>query len=81
MLIQGNFHEKQIHAILCQYTKVIHVSPDGNDTGSGTVSEPFLTLVRAKDEVRNQAAGMKKGRIEVILFVFLRVIINREVFA
>ena len=29
-----------------------HVSPDGNDAGSGTAAAPFLTLTKARDSVR-----------------------------
>lgn len=51
----------------CNYTEEIHVSPDGNDNGSGTRSDPFLSLERARDEVRKVSEDMNKGTINVIL--------------
>lgn len=33
--------------------KVYYVAPDGNDANPGTISEPFLTLERARDAMRN----------------------------
>ena len=37
---------------------VFYVSPDGSDSGSGTVSSPFATLERARDEVRKINGSM-----------------------
>ena len=51
----------------CQYKKEIHVSPNGDDNGSGTLSDPFMTLERARDEVRKLATGMDEGNLNVIL--------------
>jgi len=31
---------------------VLHVAPDGSDTGKGTAAEPFASLERARDELR-----------------------------
>ncbi len=44
----------------------IYVSPSGSDSGAGTVSSPFATLERAKDEVRKLNKNMSTD-IEVIL--------------
>ncbi len=51
----------------CNSTKEIHVSPDGNDSGRGTISDPFLSLERARDEIRELVRGMNKGVVHVIL--------------
>jgi len=51
----------------CKYKGEIHVSPNGNDNSSGTRSDPFMTLERARDEVRKLAAGMDEGNVNVIL--------------
>ena len=45
---------------------VFYVSPDGSDSGSGTVSSPFATLERARDEVR-KINGSMTGDIIVYL--------------
>lgn len=40
----------------------IHISPHGSDSGLGTSEVPFLTLERARDEIRRQkAAGAFQG--------------------
>ncbi len=45
---------------------VLHVAPDGKDTGSGRADSPFATLPRARDEVRGlKAAGKLAGPITV----------------
>lgn len=46
-----------------------HVAPNGADENSGTESSPFLTLTRARDEIRalKQAGKMPDGGIEVII--------------
>lgn len=51
----------------CKQTKEIHLSPNGNDNGSGTVSEPFMSLERARDEIRILVTAMNKGVVKVIL--------------
>ncbi len=51
----------------CKYNREIHLSPDGNDNGSGTSSDPFRTLERARDEVRKLVASMDKGVVTVII--------------
>jgi hypothetical protein len=38
----------------------IFVSPDGNDDNNGTIESPFLTLERAKKEVRKLKQGSKE---------------------
>ncbi len=41
---------------------VIHIAPGGSDTGKGTAAAPFLTLERARDEVRRlKTDGRFKG--------------------
>ena len=45
---------------------VLHVAPDGQDTGSGRADDPFATITRARDEVRAlKAAGEPAGPITV----------------
>jgi len=51
----------------CKQTKEIHLSPNGNDNGPGTVSEPFMSLDRARDEIRILVTAMNKGVVKVIL--------------
>lgn len=48
---------------------VLHVAPDGKDTGSGSATEPFATLERARDEIRQrkQAEGLPAGGVTVLL--------------
>ena len=48
-------------------TKDIFVSPDGDDNNKGTIEHPFLTLERAKTEVRRH-----KQEIDSPINVFLR---------
>ena len=45
---------------------VFYVSPDGSDSGDGTVGSPFATLERARDEVR-KINGSMTGDIIVYL--------------
>lgn len=46
--------------------QAFHVSPGGNDANPGSETEPFQTIERARDEVRNINREMT-GDIEVIL--------------
>ena len=46
---------------------VFYVSPAGNDQNPGTRSQPFLTIERAKEAVRNELAGEVPGDITVWL--------------
>lgn len=45
----------------------VYVAPDGDDANSGTLEAPFLTLARARDEVRTMNAAMSED-----LHVYLR---------
>lgn len=47
--------------------KAVYVSPNGNDNGSGTQTDPFKTIERAKAEVRNLNDDMQGD-----IYVFLR---------
>ncbi|MDX2082213.1 MAG: right-handed parallel beta-helix repeat-containing protein [Terrimicrobiaceae bacterium] len=40
---------------------VIHVSPDGRDTGSGRADAPFQTITRARDQIRSLKAEGQRG--------------------
>ena len=47
---------------------VLHVAPDGKDTGAGREGDPFGTVTRARDEVRAlKAAGELEGPVAVRL--------------
>ena len=45
----------------------IWVAPDGSDSASGTYSDPFATLTRARDEIRSikQSGGLPEGGLTV----------------
>ena len=47
----------------------IHVAPDGADDNPGTESGPFLTLMRARDEIRlmKQQGRLAEGPLEVLV--------------
>jgi hypothetical protein len=47
----------------------LHVAPDGSDRQSGTVSKPFQTLERARDEIRarRKGGGLVEGGFEVLV--------------
>ncbi|MCK4337480.1 MAG: right-handed parallel beta-helix repeat-containing protein, partial [Candidatus Aminicenantes bacterium] len=51
----------------CGTSNEIHVSPYGCDSGTGTISNPFKSLERARDEVRKRVSGMSEGVLNVIL--------------
>ena len=40
---------------------VLYVSPDGNDSGSGTENEPFATVAGARDAIRRMRGDMTGG--------------------
>ena len=49
---------------------IYHVSPNGADTNPGTESEPFATLERARDAIREmkaQPGGLPRGGVTVYL--------------
>ncbi len=48
---------------------ILHISPQGNDTGNGSASKPFATLERTRDEIRarRKAGGLPAGPIEVLV--------------
>lgn len=48
---------------------VLHVAPSGKDTWSGSPTEPFATLERARDEIRQrkQAEGLPADGVTVLL--------------
>ncbi|MHB0961213.1 MAG: right-handed parallel beta-helix repeat-containing protein [Pirellulaceae bacterium] len=49
-------------------TVTLYVAPDGDDAASGTRTEPFATLVRARDEIRVlRAAGQVPEGAQVIV--------------
>ncbi len=45
----------------------IHIAPTGNDAAAGTVSAPFATLQRARDEARKIKQGGAKEAVQVIV--------------
>ncbi len=45
----------------------IHIAPHGRDTAKGTASEPFLTLERARDEIRRFKSHSRLRGAQVIL--------------
>jgi hypothetical protein len=47
----------------------LHVSPRGNDTGSGSVKQPFASLERARDEIRawRQKGQLPRGAVEILV--------------
>ena len=45
----------------------IHVAADGDDSGTGSISQPFQTISRAKQEVRKWIRSGYVGKIEVII--------------
>jgi hypothetical protein len=49
-------------------TKIVHVSPDGDDQGTGTSDTPFATIERARDALRKarEAGPLAKGAKVVI---------------
>jgi hypothetical protein len=49
--------------------KTLHVSPTGNDGGSGTATQPFASIERARDEIHNlkQAGPLPAGGVTVVL--------------
>ena len=51
----------------CDMSNEIHVSPHGNDRGTGSISNPFKTLKRARDEVRIKTSEMSNGVLNVVL--------------
>jgi hypothetical protein len=52
----------------CTRQTAIYISPDGDDSGKGTPDQPFLTLERARDEVRE----MRKNNPEKVFEVIIR---------
>ncbi len=44
-----------------------HVSPQGDDAGTGTAEKPFATLARARDAVRALKAGARKQPVRVLV--------------
>lgn len=46
---------------------VLHVSPQGSDSGKGTEASPFLTVGRARDEIRALKKSGKAGPVDVVL--------------
>ncbi|MDX9978985.1 MAG: right-handed parallel beta-helix repeat-containing protein [Lentisphaeria bacterium] len=47
----------------------LHLSPQGDDAGTGTPEQPFRTLARARDEIRRlkTAGGLPEGGVTVLL--------------
>ena len=47
----------------------LHVSPQGADSNAGTETSPFLTLERARDEIRSlkQQGDLPPGGVKVLI--------------
>jgi hypothetical protein len=67
-LIGAGFILINIVSCSSKNSNTIFVSPTGNDSGKGTKEEPFVTLTRAQDEVRN----LKKQGVNNNITVYLR---------
>ncbi len=52
----------------CSHNDIsFYVSPKGDDLNSGTKNQPFKTIKRAQEEVRNLTVSKNKGEIRIVL--------------
>lgn len=58
-----------ITSVTLQAQQKLYVALDGDDTSLGTIAEPFASIERARDEIREikTTTGLPSGGIEVIL--------------
>lgn len=54
-------------SLSCTRQTIIYVSPDGDDSGNGTSQQPFLTIERARDALRNMKKDNPDKSYKVII--------------
>jgi len=45
----------------------VYVSPKGNTGGDGSISHPYLTIEKARDDIRIKRASGEKGEVSILL--------------
>jgi len=51
----------------CFAINPVYVSPKGNDSGDGSITRPFLTIEKAREDIRIKRSSGEKGPIYILL--------------